>query len=163
MILTATGHRPDKLGGYGNDRAFRNTVTLATVTLERLQPDKVIAGMAQGWDTAVAGAALLLGIPLVAALPFEGYWKRWEGAAKQRLLLMLKLAAEVVVVSPGGYTPKKMQDRNEWMIDRGDYLITLFNGSQGGTRNCLLYRRDHKPDMPVENLWDTWLTFDELL
>lgn len=163
MILTATGHRPDKLGGYGDRRAFRNLMWLAESAVERLQPDKVISGMAQGWDTAVAAAALLKGIPLVAAIPFKNQESRWPAEGKERYHLMLKMASEIRIISVGAYSPHKMQLRNEWMIDESDYLLALFNGSQGGTRNCLLYRRDHKPDMPVENLWQDWLDLDQLI
>jgi uncharacterized phage-like protein YoqJ len=163
MILTATGHRPDKLGGYGNRRAFRNLLWLAGNAVERLQPEKVISGLAQGWDTAVAAAALTRGVPLVAAIPFKGQENRWPEVAKERYRLMLKMAAEIRIVSTGTYSPEKMQIRNEWMVDHADYLIALFDGSQGGTRNCLLYRRDHKPDMPCENLWPQWLDLMDLV
>ena len=71
MIIAATGHRPDKLGGYGSivaDRLFH----LAYETLEELAPTLVISGMALGWDMAVAEAAFCLDIPFHAYRPFEG-------------------------------------------------------------------------------------------
>ena len=163
MILTATGHRPDKLGGYGDRRAFKNLMWLAESAVERLQPEAVICGMAQGWDTAVAAAALLKGIPLIAAIPFRNQESRWPEASKERYRLMLKMASSIKIISVGAYSPEKMQIRNEWMVDNADYLLALFNGSQGGTRNCLLYRRDHKPNMPCENLWPQWLDLMELV
>lgn len=55
MILAVTGHRPNKLGGYSK-QAYRKLVKIAEVNLKKLNPDKVISGMALGWDQALAQA-----------------------------------------------------------------------------------------------------------
>jgi len=55
MILAVTGHRPEKLGGYGPAVAER-LFNLASSELQGLRPEYVLTGMAIGWDQAVADA-----------------------------------------------------------------------------------------------------------
>lgn len=50
--------------------------------------------------------------------------------------------------------PKAMQIRNEWIVDRADRIIALWDGSFGGTHNCITYANKRK--VPVDNLWDAW-------
>lgn len=63
--MAGTGHRPDKLGGYGAGVSSR-LVDLARAALLRCRPNEVMSGMALGWDTALALGAIELGIPLTA-------------------------------------------------------------------------------------------------
>jgi uncharacterized phage-like protein YoqJ len=153
MKLAATGHRPDKLGGYGLD-VLTSAYRLALSHLQETRPATVISGLALGWDTAIALAAIKLGIPLTAVVPFNGQDSRWPEESRERYRKILDRAAEVVVVSPGGYAPHKMQVRNEWMVDRGDSITALWDGSPGGTANCVGYAE--KVGKPIVNLWPRW-------
>jgi uncharacterized phage-like protein YoqJ len=152
-ILAGTGHRPDKLGGYGADVSTR-LIDLARAALMKYRPDEVVCGMALGWDTALALAAIELGIPLTAAVPFEGQERTWRPEQQQLFRSILARATEVVVVSPGGYAIWKMQVRNEWMVDRATGVLALWNGSGGGTGNCIQYARARQVE--IVNLWTTW-------
>jgi hypothetical protein len=76
MILAATGHRPDKLGGYDLS-IYRKLVGLAYSYLRKQTPDVVISGMALGWDQAVAEAAVKASTPFIAAIPFRGQESKW--------------------------------------------------------------------------------------
>jgi uncharacterized phage-like protein YoqJ len=49
-----------------------------------------------------------------------------------------------------------MQKRNEMMVDDCNLLLTLWDGSDGGTANCLGYARRKRPDLETVNLWDSW-------
>lgn len=153
MIIAATGHRPDKLGGYERD-ATEKLIAFAEQCVRRHAPDVVISGMALGWDKAVAFAALALKIPLVAALPFRGQEKVWPVVAQIEYHDILSRASKVVYVDPHGYAPWKMQRRNEWMVDSADKILALWNGSAGGTANCIKYAR--KKEKPIDNAWDDW-------
>jgi len=153
MIIAGTGHRPDKLGGYGPAVASR-LLDLARAALMQYRPDKVISGMALGWDTALALAAIELDIPLIAAVPFEGHERKWRPEQKGQYWLILARAAEVVIVSPGGYEAWKMQARNEWMVDHATGVLALWNGGPGGTGNCVEYARASQVE--IVNLWSTW-------
>lgn len=153
-LIAATGHRPNKLGGYGRD-VYTHLVKLAYDYLGRMQPEGVISGMALGWDQAWADAALLLNIPVHAAIPFEGLESQWPNESKNNFHRILKRCTSVTVVCEGLYAGFKMQIRNEWMVDRAVRICALWDGSPGGTGNCLKYKGDWQ--RPVDNLWPQWL------
>jgi len=152
-IVAATGHRPDKLGGYGPSAAEK-LERVATHALLSLGASKAISGMALGWDQALARAAIALDIPFIAAVPFSGQESRWPEGSRRDYQRLLNAASEVVVVSAGGYASWKMQRRNEWMVDNCNTLAALWDGSTGGTFNCLEYA--HSRRRRVENFWSTF-------
>lgn len=156
-ILAGTGHRPEKLGGYGAGVSTR-LVDLARAALTKYQPDEVISGMALGWDTALALAAIELGIPLTAAVPFEGQERKWRPEQQETFRAILARVTTLTIVSPGGYAVWKMQARNEWMVDRATGLLALWNGSGGGTCNCIEYARTSQVE--IVNLWATWERYE---
>ncbi len=156
MILAATGHRPDKLGGYNNAEAENALRLLAHRWLIKLKPVLVISGMALGWDQRVAEASLLASIPFVAAVPFYGQESKWPARAQSVYREIIAQAIEVKIVSPGGYAPEKMQLRNRWMVDGADRMLALWNGGDGGTANCVRYAEIKQK--PITNLWDEWST-----
>lgn len=151
MIIAATGHRPDKLGGYGNDVMTR-LIDLAAGAFKVYQPAGVISGLALGWDTAIAIAAIRAGIPLCASIPFVGQENRWSSMCRQRYAKILSLAATVCVSSKTGVM-SAFQDRNVHMVDNSDLLLALYNGSSGGTRNCIRYATGKTR---IVNLWASW-------
>jgi uncharacterized phage-like protein YoqJ len=154
MVVAGTGHRPPKLGGYGND-VYQRLVVLAEKALREKLPSKVISGMALGWDQALAEAAARLSLPLIAAIPFVGQERLWPDESKKRYETLLQQATEKVVVCEGGYSPSKMQIRNRYMVEKCDVLLALWDGSPGGTWNCVRYAE--AISKPVVNLWDDWL------
>ena len=142
MIVAFTGHRPDKLGGYKiPNPTYQKVYREIDKALKELQPEKVISGMALGVDRWAAAIAHKLKIPFLAAIPFEGQEKAWPEESQRIFRLLRKLAAEEVIVSEGGYSPAKMQIRNEWMVDHCDTLIAVWDGSKGGTGNCAEYAK----------------------
>lgn len=154
MIVCATGHRLNKLGGYG--LPIKNKLErLALTWLDLHKPDKVISGMALGWDQAFAQAAIKLNIPLVAAIPFTGQEQAWPDSSQKEWKRLVDAAYEIVIVSEGGYAAWKMQKRNEWMVDQSDMVLALWDGSSGGTCNCIKYA--NKVSRPISNLWTKWL------
>jgi uncharacterized phage-like protein YoqJ len=152
VIIAATGHRPEKLGGYGRPDVRAMLLQVATEYLT-LHPrvSEVVSGMAQGWDQAFAHAAYDLKIPCVAAVPFIGHERPWPEQAQAYYRRLLDRSARVVVVSTGGYTPDKMQLRNEWMVEYSHRICALFDGSPGGTANCIDYA--NAMGRPIDNLW----------
>lgn len=152
-ILSVTGHRPENLGGYApvdssKLRAF------ARECLVGLRPATVVTGMALGWDTAIAHACVDLGLPFIAAVPFVGQERKWGVTTQQEYRALLNRAQAVRVVCSGGYHPAKMQHRNEWMVDNSDVLLALWNGSSGGTANCVRYAQ--KRNKPTIQAWLHW-------
>lgn len=153
MIVAATGHRPDKLGGYG--RKIRVALTeLARSHLQQIRPTEVIVGMALGWDQAVAMAALLEGIPFVAAVPFAEQANRWPDGARRRWEALIDRASRVEIISEFAGT-RALHLRNKWMVDRAAKMLALWDGYiGGGTANCMAYVQQRR--VPFVNAWDAW-------
>jgi uncharacterized phage-like protein YoqJ len=156
-IIAGTGHRPNKLGGY-SDKVFYRLVDLAKASLAQYKPDIVISGMALGWDQALAEAATRLKIPFIAAVPFIGQENSWPEDSQDYYMELLDQASEIITVSDGGYHPRKMQLRNIWMVDRSEKILALWDGSRGGTFNCVQYALSKKK--PVINMWNSWMKYN---
>lgn len=140
MIVSFTGHRPSKLGGYNlPNPTYIRVCQQIDKTLRELQPEKVISGMALGVDQWAASIAVKLGIPFIAAVPFAGQETAWPEASQKIFHKLLQQAAEVHIVCEGDYAAYKMQVRNEWMVDRADTVIAIWDGTPGGTGNCVKY------------------------
>lgn len=142
MILTVTGHRPNKLGGYRTPNLHYNSVMEGLDrTLLEFQPERVITGMAMGVDQWMAELCVWNGVPFVAAIPFENFESKWYESTKRKYYELLNKAAEVVLVCQGEFASWKMQRRNEWMVDRCDRVAAVFDGTDGGTANTIGYAR----------------------
>lgn len=150
--LFVTGHRPDAVGGYGEE-AQQHLEKVALRSLEILQPEEVIAGMALGWDTAIAHACCALGIPFIAAIPFLGQEKRWSEEAQAIYHRLLVKAKWVVVVNTPPYAAWKMMARNTAMITWGEEGLALWdeNKKDGGTAQCV--KTALKAGKPMHNAW----------
>lgn len=153
MIIAATGHRPNKLGGYAPS-VFDALVALAVGYIEEMKPTKGISGMALGWDMAWAQALIHCRVPFIAAIPFVGQEAVWPYQSKNHYHSLLKKAETIYPVCPPGYAAWKMQKRNEWMVNQCDRLVALYDGTSGGTANCVGYARKKQKD--IDNLWDRW-------
>lgn len=138
MRVSATGHRPDKLGGYSVEAAAF-LQAFARFQLSMLQPTRVTSGVALGWDTAIALAALDLGLPLICAVPFAGQELRWSLESQRLYHSILERAQAVEVICSGGYSPIKMQLRNIAMVGDCDLILACWDGSPGGTANCVAF------------------------
>ena len=141
LVAAATGHRPDKLG---NEWDLRGPISLRlyhdlVAFAEKHEPTKLISGMALGVDMLWAILGTKLGIPFIAAVPFEGQEKAWPYKSQQLYHKILAQASEVIYVCEPGYAPWKMQKRNEWMVDQCDILVAVWDGTNGGTANCYKY------------------------
>lgn len=153
MIICGTGHRPNKLGGY--TMAVENKqIKIAYDWLKLNKPTKIISGMALGWDQAIARVGIDLSIPVVAALPFENHHAIWPHWQIERYTNLLAKCSEIKLVCEGGFEKWKMQKRNEWMVDNCDLVLALWNGSVGGTSNCIAYAK--QLERPIINLWEQW-------
>lgn len=156
LVISATGHRPNKLGGYG-DEAYQRLVKLAEGYLSETKPTDIVSGMALGWDQAWAHAGINLDIRVHAAIPFEGQESQWPEKSQQHFKWLFYQCAGQVIVCEGGYAAYKMQVRNEWMVNHSHRVAALWNGTSGGTANCVNYAK--KAGKPIDNLWTI---FEEL-
>lgn len=99
----------------------------------------LLTGMALGVDQWAAEACIDLCIPYTAVIPFEGQELAWPLASQGHYRTLVAKAAERIVVCEGEFKPWKMQRRNEWVVDRCALLLAVWDGSQGGTGNCVAY------------------------
>jgi len=142
MIISGTGHRPSKIGGYKLPNPTYNYICQETEKiLLQLKPEKIISGMALGYDQWLAFIAYKLGIKFMASIPFLGQEKAWPASSQKTYNKLLSKASEVVIVCEGGYEAKKMQIRNEFMVNQCDLLIGVWDGTNGGTGNCISYAK----------------------
>jgi uncharacterized phage-like protein YoqJ len=147
QILGITGHRPDKLGGYAPNpvhdlvkRGIRNK-------LLHHQPSILITGMALGTDQWAAEICIELRIPFAAFMPYRNFGDNWPDRSQAHLQWLLTKAHQVVYVSDTqGFSNMKLQMRNMWIVDNCNLLLAVYNGTPGGTKNCLGYAmRQHRP------------------
>lgn len=151
-ILAVTGHRPNRLGGYGQDVLDKLYVT-ACESLEQLAPSYVLTGMALGWDQVIAKACISLNIQFTAVLPFPGQEDKWPSYAKDEYRRLIEQASHVEIVSPPPYRPQKLHLRNQWLIDHCDRCLALWDGTRnGGTFECIQYAM--VCGTPMVNAWD---------
>lgn len=160
MTLGVTGHRPDKMRGYGYDLASPAWQKLIRLFIYRIMGpkgcDEAVSGMALGVDQAWALAALFakeLGfdIRLTCAVPCDSQSSVWPPESRKLYDEILRKADEVHIVTPGvPYEPWMMQKRNIWILDRSDELVSVWDGSRGGTGNCV--QAALKRNMPITNI-----------
>lgn len=141
MILGITGHRPPLVGGYEIPNPIYEKVYRALQEkFHELCPHKIISGMALGSDQYAAWAAMELNIPFIAAVPCDGQDSKWPEESRLKFKTLLDAAAEIVVVSPGPYSPEKMHVRDRWIVDHSDALCAVWTGiKQGGTFGTIRY------------------------
>jgi len=152
--MVFTGHRPHKLGGYGENPTktrVKEAVHAAISKFSFANPGaSFISGMALGLDQWAAEIVLELGLPLIAAVPCKGQERMWPPSSKQTYWDLISRATEVVVLAEH-YSPVVMQIRNRWMVDQATDVLAVWDGSSGGTGNCVRYARtaSHKPNLLI--------------
>ncbi len=149
MILGITGHRPPKLGGYNlnGNPIYKKVCREMEKIFVDLNPEKIISGMALGLDQWAAFIAIKTNIPFVAAVPFEGQEIKWPPASQELYHKLLNKASAIVFTSSGHFSAGKMQIRNQWIVDYSDKLLAVWDGSPGGTNNCINYAKSVKKEI----------------
>jgi uncharacterized phage-like protein YoqJ len=150
MKIAITGHRPNKLNNEYGMKGPCSTYIRSEIlkVLEKENNPVIISGMAIGVDQIFALMAIELNFKLIAAIPFVGQEKMWPQKSQDIYKQILEYKnIEKVIVCQGSYSPEKMQIRNKWMVDNCDKIIAVFDGTNGGTKNCVTYARSQKKEM----------------
>ena len=161
-ILTVTGHRPNKLGSdlYNWDselsekyiQFFYNYIN----DLQKSINTKIIcrSGMALGVDTMFAIAVLRLKnknvpVELECCIPCANQSKMWSKKSIELYNLILKHCDKITFVSKLPYTPNCMQERNKYMVNGCDSVLAIWNGTPGGTSNCVSYAKSQNKKIDI--------------
>ena len=145
-VCAFTGHR--KLpGGYSaedNKELLWRLHDAIVNHIEKYQCDTFISGMAIGVDSFSARIVLKLKekyphLKLIAAIPCKNHSKMWNKETQEEYQQILEKCDQVILVSDEEYKPYLMQIRNEFMSDRAQYVIAVWDGSEGGTGNMVRY------------------------
>lgn len=100
-----------------------------------------ISGMAQGVDQWAAEFAAQWSIPFDVYIPCYNQQQMWPAESQRRYWDLIKKARSIIQVSTEEYRPELMQRRNEAMVNSCDLLFAYWDGSGGGTSNCIRYAR----------------------
>ena len=106
-----------------------------------------LSGMAVGFDLAAAEAVLTLrdtgeleGAKFTAMLPCPSQADRWSTQDRARYRALLARCDEAKLLE-AVYTSGCMLRRNRAMVDAADALLTVFDGSEGGTAATIRYAK----------------------
>jgi uncharacterized phage-like protein YoqJ len=145
-VIAVTGHRPDKLPGRYDLKDPKNLEIQHRIelALKRLAPSVGITGMALGIDQMFALTCIKLKIPFIAMPPFKGQELIWPPESQKLYHKILEKAMKVEYVTEPPYSAWKMQKRNVALVDASDILLAVWDGSEGGTKNCIQYAEKAK-------------------
>lgn len=147
ISICATGHRPNKLYGYNyNEPRWQILKAWFKEELIKRKCTNAITGMALGVDQIFALAVLELKIEgydirLVCAVPCRNQQNKWPYQSQRIYNDIIAKADEVVLVTNMPYHPFLMQKRNEWMVDHSNTILAVWDGTDGGTKNCIEYAK----------------------
>ena len=149
MICAFTGHRPQRLpwGGREEDPRCQALKILLDAAIDQAAERgcrTFLCGMALGCDTYFAEAVLARkerDLRLEAVIPCPGQADRWPEADRLRYQRLL-LQCEDIHVLETAYSEGCMLRRNRAMVERADVLITVYDGSGGGTGSTIAYAKE---------------------
>lgn len=160
LVVTFAGHRPEKLP-WGQDEqdlrcaALKIRLSQAVERYVERGGSVFLCGMARGCDFYFAEAVLALAqqnpaVRLEAYLPCPSQADRWLERDQTRWKALLSRCAAVYTVEPC-YSDGCMLRRNRVMIERCDALLTVWDGSEGGTAAAVRYAQ--RLGKNVSGLW----------
>lgn len=138
-----TGHRPMRFS-FGYDEEHEDCIRLKEVMAE--QVEKLIlagvatfySGMALGVDQWGFEIVLELKkkyphIRLIAVRPCDTQANKWSAEQRERYYNLLAQCDDEVLLSYN-YTPTCMLERNDYLVEHADFILTVYDGGKkGGT------------------------------
>lgn len=160
MVCAFTGHRPEKLPWGSRETDLRCCAL-------KIQLDRAVraaweagvtvfaCGLARGCDVYFAEAVLRLqeqgaDLSLEAWVPCPEQPGRWPEADQVRYRALLARCGRVHVVEPA-YAPGCMLRRNQAMLRAAHRLISVYDGTGGGTGAAVAYAK--RLGLPVDAIW----------
>ena len=159
QVCAFSWHRPEKLpwGGDESDPRCRALKIQMEKKLRELCAGgclRYLCGMARGTDLYYLEilARLKEEYPLhiEAVIPCPSQSARWPEAQQRRYLRLLG-ACDRTTVLEEAYSDGCMLRRNRYMVEHADRLLTVFDGSPGGTAATIRYARSR--GLKIIALW----------
>ncbi len=160
-VCCFSGYQPDKLP-FACDKAdpaynaFENKLLDQILCLVQQGYTDFYTGMAEGFD--IIAAELVLAaqtfspqavLRLTCVIPFRSQTAGWPRDWQERYRHVLN-EADAVIVLAEHYYRGCYDDRNRYMIDHSDLLLTYYDTKAGGIQNVVNYA--HKKGIEVCNL-----------
>ncbi|HCA28315.1 MAG TPA: DUF1273 domain-containing protein [Ruminococcaceae bacterium] len=156
-----TGHRPQSLSfGFNEDDercirlkgAMRNKIIRL---IEECNAKHFISGMAIGIDIFAAEIVFELKnqypqIKLECAIPCENQSIRWNERIRDRYFSIIE-KSDLETMLQRQYTHDCMQKRNEYMVDKSDIILAIWNGKGSGTGSTVKYAKAQGKEVIVIN------------
>lgn len=164
LVTCITGHRPEKLlHPIWKDVELYYPRLVDTFTY--MDVNELIVGMASGFDLIAGFIAFCEGIPLICTVPWRGHKPRLADIDVYNVLLEYAKAVIYVDESEDYLGPWMYQERNQWMVDHSEQVISCWDGSKGGTYNCIKYADEQCRSILNINPADcevSWLTSEQI-
>lgn len=149
-VCAFTGYRPGKLPftSEHDEKCVQLKNKLRAEIIKAIDEGyrNFITGMALGVDTWAAEIVLEIknlyepwgdNINLYAAIPHLNQEAKWHEWQKEKYNEILELCEKIFIISEN-FTPYCMHKRNQFMIDKADILIAVYDGKPGGTANTIV-------------------------
>ncbi len=148
-VCAFTGHRPQNLpfGFNEDDERCKKLKKLLRYAIEKLIIEKgvtaFVSGMALGVDVYAAEIVLEMkkkyhNVKLEAAIPCETQAVKWREKDRDRYFNIVEQCDKETLLQTK-YTTDCMQKRNEYMVNKSDFLIAVWDGKPSGTGKTVKY------------------------
>lgn len=141
-----TGHRPNKLNGYKPEDNKKLLWKINSVVEECIKDGFTffVAGGCIGIDNWFSQIVLKQRekhphISLLIFVPCKNQSNRWNEKDKEIYDTILGKADAVIMVSEEEYKPYLMMERNKAMVNVSAKGICVWDGTKGGTGNCVKF------------------------
>lgn len=149
MTCAFSGHRPEKLP-WGNDQSDPRCGALKLKMEAELRHlcdrgvTRFLCGMARGTDLyyveILASLKAEYPITVEAVIPCPSQAERWAEEQRKDYLRLLGCCDKTTVLEER-YSEGCMLRRNRYMIEHADILLTVFDGTPGGTAAAVRYAK----------------------
>jgi hypothetical protein len=156
FVINVTGHRPDKLNHVWSTFSDKNKYildafkyflwkTIECKAKKGIKHFKLISGMALGIDSIFVRASKAcqkyyatkgIKVEIIGAIPCLRQYAYWRPTSRAEYKKLLKYCDSGKLINLK-YSAKGMQLRNVWMVEQADMTVCYWNGTDGGTKNCL--------------------------
>ena len=151
-LVLVVGHRPTELGGYdANPVADSVAARLSETLAAMVEVDgelTVVSGLRLGAEQLGAEAAVALGLPLVAVLPYPEADKPWPADARARFAELVGAAVAVITLEAKSPVNKQragaaLARRDAWLAKQVDSAIVVWDHEDDVVGRVVRSLEDH--------------------